>query len=236
MNNAKTVAILGIKVNALSLEETANLCERWLQATGTKLIFTPNPEILVYTLRHPAYKLVLQSADLLIPDGTGVWLAAIGRLPERVTGAELMFRLLNNAAKQETPVGFILRRDGLSTKQDIELALSRHFPKLRAAIAYSDEISGAAAAESRAEILLVGLGFPEQEQWCSQQRTHWPRVKIMLTVGGAIDYLTGEQSRAPSVLRAIGLEWLWRLFKQPWRWRRIITATIKFPWYVITHK
>lgn len=231
--------ILGLRISPSSADQVFDLCRQWLAATpaatsvtaNPKIIFTPNPEIAVYAYRHPEYKQIVQSADLLIPDGIGLYLAARGALPERVTGVDLMMRLLTYAEQQGITVACILNRQGLSSPADIEQAMRREYPKLKCMAVYAD-----APAAVTAQLILVGLGFPAQEYWCDEHRTTLPNAKILLAVGGSLDYLTRRQTRAPGFLRIVGLEWLWRVVHQPWRLSRILTATIIFPWLVFKHR
>lgn len=229
-------SILGLRISPYSAEQVFDQCRQWLAATSItsspKIIFTPNPEIAVYAYRHPEFNHILQSADLLIPDGMGLYLAARGALQERVTGVDLMLRLLKYAEQQEIMVACIVNRQGLSSPSDIEQAIYQDYPKLKCMAVYAD----AAAHDLPAQLVFVGLGFPAQEQWCYDRRPTLPNTKLLLAVGGSLDYLTRQQTRAPGFLRAVGLEWFWRVVHQPWRLGRIITATIIFPWLVFTHR
>lgn len=221
--------ILGLPISQLTAAQTLEQCIAWLDTVGPKLIFTPNPEIAVYAARHPEYATVLKTANLLIPDGMGLYLAARSQLTERVTGVDLMLQLIKYAQTHHRRVGFILRRDGLSTQEMVQTALSQKYPQLGYNVYYEDEVEAGAL---KVDFLFVGLGFPHQEEWCCNERQNLTQVKVILAVGGGIDYLTGQQRRAPGFLRVIGLEWLWRLGRQPWRLKRIITATIIFPWLI----
>lgn len=81
------------------------------------------------------------------------------------------------------------------------------------------------------DILFVAYGFPKQEEWIAEHLDELP-VKVAMGVGGAFDYISGEVIRAPFLIRAVGFEWLFRLIKQPWRWRRQL-ALLKFVWLLI---
>jgi N-acetylglucosaminyldiphosphoundecaprenol N-acetyl-beta-D-mannosaminyltransferase len=80
------------------------------------------------------------------------------------------------------------------------------------------------------EILLVGFGHPKQERWIANNLHQFPSVKIVVGVGGTFDVWAGRIFRAPKWLRALGLEWLWRLMQEPKRFRRIWNAVIVFPY------
>lgn len=230
--------ILNVSVSGLTAQETINQCNQWLEEERgvCRVIMTPNPEILVHAHRDTQFRAVLQEADLLIPDGIGLQLAVRfesgEKIPERVTGVDLMVHLLAIAKEKGMTVGFIIRRGGLSTVGDIERAMRKRYPTIDFIVRYPDE----GVDDLVPHLLFVGLGFPYQEQWCHEYRAQFSRTKLILTVGGGIDYLTNKQQRAPSVLRSLGVEWLWRLWKQPWRLKRIVTATIIFPWFVIMQR
>ena len=74
----------------------------------------------------------------------------------------------------------------------------------------------------------MGLGAPKQEKWIKKNLDKYPSARLIMTVGGAFDFLTGRQKRAPKILQKIGLEWIWRLLRQPWRYKRIFNATLRF--------
>ncbi len=82
--------------------------------------------------------------------------------------------------------------------------------------------------KAKPDILLVALGAPKQEKWIAENLPKLPSVKLAIGVGGTFDFISGLVRRAPRFMRALGFEWLWRLLIQPWRFRRIFNATIKF--------
>ncbi|MBU4098660.1 WecB/TagA/CpsF family glycosyltransferase, partial [Patescibacteria group bacterium] len=81
------------------------------------------------------------------------------------------------------------------------------------------------------DILFVAFGHPKQEEWIYENLEHLP-VKVAMGVGGAFDYISGRVERAPFMIRAMGMEWLYRLIKEPWRWRRQL-ALGRFVWLVV---
>ncbi|EKD42901.1 MAG: hypothetical protein ACD_72C00537G0001 [uncultured bacterium] len=231
--------ILGVQIDAVTPRAAYERCQSWLlessTITGPKVVFTPNPEIITYATKHPEFKSVLAQADLAIPDGIGVVWLARPKLPERVTGTDLMIELLALAEKANLGVGFVLRQQGLSNKTQLAAALKLRWPNLKYQIIYHEETFALNESTQPLKLICVALGCPEQEQWCNAQRHGYlSSARVLLTVGGGVDFLTGQFLRAPSFFRKLGLEWLWRLFVQPQRWRRILTAIIIFPWYVWT--
>lgn len=84
------------------------------------------------------------------------------------------------------------------------------------------------------DILFVAFGHPRQEEWIYENLEHLP-VRVAMGVGGAFDYISGRVVRAPFMIRAIGMEWLFRLIREPWRWRRQM-ALGKFVWLVVKER
>jgi N-acetylglucosaminyldiphosphoundecaprenol N-acetyl-beta-D-mannosaminyltransferase len=86
------------------------------------------------------------------------------------------------------------------------------------------------------DVLFVAFGMGKQEKWINENLRKLPSVKIVMGVGGAFDYISGVISRAPLFLRRIGLEWLYRLARQPSRIKRIFNATVVFAYFLIKNK
>ncbi len=220
--------IFDVEIDCITQSETneylQHICS--LQRQLPLVVHTPNPEILVYARRHPEYRVILNSADLLLPDGQGIVWASRGKIRERVTGSDTMVSLLHYANEHAYTVGFVIRKDGLSSADDIVRVMQKEYPRCTTSIITE------LMPESTMDIIFVSLGFPNQEQWIAEMRNRLPHTKILMTIGGAIDFLTGKQKRAPLFFRAIGLEWLWRLLLQPTRFKRIFTAVFIFPMHL----
>lgn len=219
------IHIFDVEIDCISRSDAAEkVCSVFsLNNQRPYVVFTPNPEILVHARNHPEYRTILNSGDLLLPDGQGIVWASKGKIKERVTGTDTMFAILTYANEHSLSVGVVTREDGLSSRENIMLAMSKLYPNCSVSV-----ITNTMPGHSL-DIILVSLGFPNQEQWVNEMRKRLPHTKLIMTVGGAIDFLTGKQTRAPLFFRSIGLEWLWRLLHQPSRIKRIITAVIIFP-------
>lgn len=225
--------LLGVRIDHVTKKQALERCQQWLvdADVSAKFVVTPNPEILVYAALHPDIRAILNQADLALADGSGVVWLAQPKLPERVTGTDVMYDLLGFIEQQQLTVGFVLRPDGLSTKEQLAVGLQKHWPALSCQIIYATE----EFTSQTPTLIFVALGCPAQEEWWASHKTKLPTVtRLVMTVGGGVDFITGQTKRAPSFFRTIGLEWLWRLAWQPRRWHRILTATIIFPWYVLT--
>lgn len=228
--------ILGVKIDDVTLDEAIQKVEGWLSKTGKYYIVTPNPEFLVAAQTDPRFKEILNQADLSIPDGVGL---KLGGVRNRVTGVDLMERLIEEAGKKKLTVGFIGGKDGIAHK-----AAQYFREKYESRIVYTDNggvvnkegewVEGNRKAILKMDLLFVGFGALKQEKWIKVNLNKIP-VKIAIGVGGALDYFAGEIPRAPKVLRDLGLEWLFRLIIQPWRIKRQL-ALLKFIWLVLKYK
>jgi N-acetylglucosaminyldiphosphoundecaprenol N-acetyl-beta-D-mannosaminyltransferase len=196
--------------------------------TGKLFITTPNPEILVLANDNADYQNTLNKADLALPDGVG--LTAYARLSgnllkQRITGTDFVEKLCERVAKEPITIGFIGGRPHVAEKASE--CLQARFPGLKVAFARSDLASNSDFLKTlKCDILFVALGAPKQEEWIAQNLSELP-VKAAMGVGGALDYISGSVPRAPKPLRSLGLEWIFRLMVQPWRFRRQLRL-IKF--------
>jgi N-acetylglucosaminyldiphosphoundecaprenol N-acetyl-beta-D-mannosaminyltransferase len=240
-----TSVIFGVRLDELaSVEQLRGVATGFLDGDRAFRIFTPNPEILLRARSDPAYADVLRSADLALPDGTGVTLVQTlrdGRSVRRWPGVEIAAFLVRLAAERGETVAFV---GGAPDVAERAAARWRTLPGSKVVVAGAgvevDEDGSARPAERDDEmvdairsaapaIVLVGLGAPKQERWIARHADAFPSVRIMIGVGGAFDMWAGSKRRAPRAFRTLGLEWLWRLALDPRRLPRIIRATVVFP-------
>lgn len=210
--------------------------------TGTLCAYhvvTLNPEIAMAGRSDARLARVLAAAELVVPDGVGiVWAARwLGQpLPERVPGVDLVERLAARAAARGDRVFLLGARPGVAEAAGQRLA--RRYPGLTIAGTHSgspdprdDDETLRRIHETRPDVLLVAYGAPAQERWIARLRTQ-VGVPVAIGVGGALDMLAGRVPRAPWWMRRLGLEWLFRLLREPWRTRRML-ALPRFVWAVI---
>ena len=196
-------------------------------------VCTVNPEFIMEARRHPAFGRALAAADLCTPDGVGVlWAARLAgvRLDERVTGSDGIYRLCERAAAQGWRVFFLGAATGVAARAAAQL--TRLYPNLRVAGTYTGSPAQAdwpqirqQLAAAQTDLLFVAYGHPRQDIWIHQHRAELP-VSVALGVGGAFDFVAGVTRRAPLWMQRLGLEWLFRLIRQPWRWRRMTTLPL----------
>ena len=208
----------------------------FLKSARNHLVVTPNPEAVMIAQRDKFFLRVLQNADLALPDGIGIIIAAKWRkihIPARVTGCDITTELLKAAKSHSCYIlgaapGVASTAQGRLLKQGVNVIGTHH--------GYFDKKSEkeilAEINKLKPDILLIGLGMPRQELWASTY-LHMLPCKITLCVGGTIDILAGKTRRAPKIIRRLGLEWLYRLVSEPSRAKRMLDLP-KFVWAVIT--
>lgn len=235
MKDLKTINILGTPVTSSSEEDILQYILLRLQSKDAKTaIFTPNPEIVVRAYHNKVYQDVLKSAQVMLPDGVGLlWAGKIlGKpLKSRITGVDFMEKLCLEASRRGLTVGFVGGRERIAERT--AECLKKRYPGLTVAYATS-ELKVESLKLKVVDILFVALGAPKQEEWI-HERLPEIHARCAMGVGGAFDYISGEVSRAPKGMQKVGLEWMYRLVRQPWRWRRQ-TKLIEFMRLVLKEK
>lgn len=229
--------IFGIEIGNLSRAETIEHIHRWLDSNSFHRIATVGPEFLLLATKNRAFRGALESADLRTADGVGLHLPfflAGETLSARITGADLLPEIFRRAEVKQLTVGLMLDPGGLSSYEAIKKALLEAYPDLSVAKFAPEYLAESASIPYH--IVLCNYGAPLQEIVLAGLRPSPGAVRLAMGVGGAFDFLTGKIPRAPKVIRTIGLEWLWRLWQQPRRFRRIWNAVFVFPVKVLSQK
>lgn len=233
--------LLGIPIDAYAYNEWLDQIGEWIEGDEKHLhhVCTLNPEFVVIAQRDPVFFTVLNEADACVADGTGIVLAArllAKQLPSRITGSDGIFHIARRAATEGWGI-FLLGADEGIAEKTAEI-LQNQFDGLKIVGTYAGSPADSEADTminminaSGADILLVAYGAPQQDLWIYQHRERL-NVQMAMGVGGAFDYVVGLVPRAPKWMRQLGLEWLYRLVKQPWRWRRMLRLPI-FVWLVL---
>jgi N-acetylglucosaminyldiphosphoundecaprenol N-acetyl-beta-D-mannosaminyltransferase len=226
------VKVLGVRVDCLDMGAALARIEELVDAGGHHIVATVNPEFIMRAQREHEFARVLESADLCLADGTGVVWAArrLGcSMSGPVTGTDLVAPLAATCARR----GFRLFLLGAAPGVAAELASTwrMKYPDLEVEAhpgspdPASDDETLRLIHDHRAQVLLVAFGAPKQELWIDRLKDRLG-VSVAIGVGGAFDYLTGRVPRAPVWMRRAGLEWLYRLFNQPWRIRRMAVLPV----------
>jgi len=234
-----TIPILGIPVHAVTMAETLALIDGYMAEPRLHQIATVNPEFVMAAQNDAEFRRVLAAADLCLPDGVGLLYAARRsgwRLPERVPGSELVYRLAERAAARGWPLFLLGAAPGVA--EEAAAILGDRYPGLHIAGTYAgspdpaeDEAIVRRVNDSGATLLFVAYGAPKQDKWIARNRAMLTSVRVAIGVGGSLDFVTGRSVRAPQWAQDAGLEWLHRLYKEPWRWRRML-ALPRFAWRV----
>ena len=223
----KQLTILGCRLDAIDADAATEAILRFArEGTGAQIV-TLGTEMVVHAQRDSRYRDVINSCALSLCDTVGLLAVARSRgadLQERVTGVELIDHLCTRAATQGVGIFLFGGAPGIAERAAEELR--KRYPGLRIAgtrNGYFNEDESAQIAQeiraSGAQLLLVGMGFPKQEYWLAQHLRE-TGCGAGIGVGGSFDVLSGNVQRAPERWRRLGLEWLYRLVKDPQRWRR----------------
>lgn len=200
-----------------------------------RLVCFVNPSCLNVSVADIGYRAVLHRANLVLPDGIGIKLATriqgVG-LRDNVNGTDMFPRLCERAARTGTALYLLGARDGVAKAAG--RAMCQAYPGLRIAGTHHGYVAGeeervvAEINASGAQILLVAMGVPQQELWLERLRPQLAPA-VLMGVGGLFDFYSGRIARAPLWVREIGMEWAWRLMKEPGRmWRRYVIGNPLF--------
>ncbi|MEM6251944.1 MAG: WecB/TagA/CpsF family glycosyltransferase [Cyanobacteria bacterium P01_D01_bin.156] len=203
-------------------------------------VVTINAEMCVQAETNPKLNHIIQNATLIIPDGAGVQLYfqwVQHKRVRRYPGIEFSVDVLSQLTAAE-PVVFYGGAPELATAAAANW--QKKFPELNVAIAQHGYLSDAEQQAFQKDlealqpsVIFVGLGVPRQEMWIAKHRHLCPQA-IWIGVGGSFDIWAGKKERAPRWMCNNNLEWLYRLYQEPWRWRRML-ALPKFVWRSIGH-
>lgn len=228
-----TRRILGMRVDATTYDRATERVLRWAEEGSSRYVCIANVHMVMEAYDDDDLQQLVNRADLVTSDGMPlVWgLKAMG-VPEaeRVCGPLLTPAVMERAARDGVPIGLYGGANERALRRLID-ALYARFPTLKIAFAAvppyrpltpeEDEALIGKIVESGARILFVGLGCPKQEFWMAEHRGRVPCV--MLGVGAAFSFLSGDKPIAPAWMQRNGLEWLFRLLTEPGRlWRRYV--------------
>ena len=230
---SEKINVRGVLFDNVTLSEATSLVASHLEdGEGLFSVFTPNSEIVQLCIEQNEFYSLINSASLIIPDGVGVVKASrILRTPlkTKVAGIELGEAVLAYAAKNGIGVFFLGARPGVA--DEAARTMSLKYPGLTVCGTHdgyfkkTGEENDAVIAEivsSGAKVLFVCLGVPAQEKWIGENRERLGNIKVALALGGSLDVYSGNVKRAPKIFIRLGLEWLYRLLKEPWRIGRMM--------------
>ncbi len=235
----------------MSMEYFVDVCRKWLITDSFHHVVTLNPEMIMLAEQNKRFYQAMKKADLRVPDGAGlVWarwylrsehcplwpslLAFLFQTVERVTGVDAVESLAHLCHEHKKSM-YLLGGAKQQAEKTAQLLLKR-FPGLKIAISPAHKYNLLEQKHliedirrNNPAVLLVAYGAPKQTIWIEHMKGELTEVSIVVGVGGAFAMLSESLPRASSFLRRTNLEWLWRLYLEPVRIRRIWQATVKFP-------
>jgi len=232
----QSVYILGVRVDRLSQQQALDRIEQIIthrrasdNQAPCEQIITVNPEFVMAAQHNSDFRIAINEAVLVLPDGIGVVWAArfMGRpVPGRITGTDTLPALAQRCAAASYSLYLLGAAPGIAE------AAGARLQQLAPGLEIAGTYAGSPAPDeedaiierirvARADVLCVAFGSPAQDLWIRRNLSRLP-VAVAMGVGGAYDFLSGRQRRAPRIMQSLGLEWLYRLYREPWRWRRML--------------
>lgn len=238
----KKISIFNIGFENITKRALLDILQERISARQKTFLVTANPEIVMHANRDPEYNSIIKEADYVVADGIGVVMASrlLGTpLPERIAGYDLLVELLKRGNEKGWSAYFLGAK-----KEVIDQAVENirtAYPNLHIAGWHDGYFNWETSTipneikEKKPDLIFTALGFPRQESWISEHLDQFDHG-LFMGVGGSFDVLAGTVKRAPVAWQKMNLEWLYRLIKQPSRWKRMLVLpqfmikilTIKF--------
>lgn len=228
--------VLGVRVDRLSQRQALDMIEQLIASRRTsdnalpcRQIVTVNTEFVMAAQQNTDFRQAINSAALVVADGIGVvWATHFvhAPAPERITGTDTLVALAKRCAEKGYRLYLLGAAPGVAEQAGV--CLQTFAPGLQIAGTYAG--SPAPAEEdailerlrtANVDVLCVAYGAPAQDLWIHRNLSRLPAA-VAMGVGGAYDFLSGRQQRAPRAMQRMGLEWLYRLYREPWRWQRML--------------
>lgn len=223
------INILGVNVDMVGIEDSVSCIMKFLDEDKTHAIYTPNSEIIMEAYKNPEFCDLLNRADLLTADGIGVVYASrILKKPlkERAAGYDIACRLLEEITKSGHSLFLFGGKPGVAEEAKAELEKKHSGIKIvgtHNGYFKPEDVDGIISEinASGADIVFVCLGAPTQEKWIDANKNKL-NVKVAMGLGGSLDIFAGRVERSPEIWCRLGLEWLHRLIREPWRFVRML--------------
>jgi len=244
-----TKEVLGVQISTDKEQEIKDKIKKLINSDSThNYIFTPNAEMLVDAYQDEYFQTVLNSAKINICDSKGVNFFNFHAF-ERITGVDFMKELCEIAQEEQLSL-YLLGSESEEVIDKLEQKLKDKYPNLTICGSHPGpeiEIISEAGINKLGvdkddnnkiiheiimkspDIVFVAFGHLKQELWIYNFLSDIPKIKLAMGVGGAFDYISESKTRAPEWMRKIGFEWLYRVYKEPWRIKRIFKAVFIFP-------
>ena len=232
----ETYPVLGIDISPLSKNEFYHSIDQRLCDSDPDsppfFIVTVNPEIVMESIIDNEFKKILNSSSMNTADGAGICWAIdylYDKNVERITGSDSVKEISKICAKHSQPLFLYGAAPGVADKaasilmQDIPglNVVGTHSPET-AVIPFENLPEDVQDRLYSASVVFVALGAPSQEKWISRNLHHLPNCKLIIGIGGSFDFIAGTVKRAPAFFQNNRLEWFYRLYLEPSRWKRMM--------------
>ena len=236
----KIVDFAGIQVDNVSMAEAVEKIREFLGSSSPHLIVTPNPEIIVASQEDRELKEIINSASLRVPDGVSMVVVSriIGNsLKQRVAGIDLMLKIIELCGREGKKIFLLGGENGVA--EEAAGRLAQKFPGINVAGTHNGYFSEDIEViqkikDTKPDVLFVGIGAGRQEKWLKRHLRELG-VGIGMGIGGSLDVISGRKKRAPVWIQKMYIEWLYRLFTEPNRWKRQL-ALPKFLYLTLFRK
>jgi N-acetylglucosaminyldiphosphoundecaprenol N-acetyl-beta-D-mannosaminyltransferase len=238
------ITLFGCPIDTLTFDDTLRRIEDSIQKRRPIRHCAINAAKIVKIQSDRTFREIVVSSDLISPDGQSiVWASRFLKkpLPERVTGIDLMQRLLKLASEKGYKVFLLGAKEEVIC--ELKEKLKRELPNLnlvgcRNGYFSPDEEEGIVKEinEKKPDILFIGMSSPKKEYWMSKYQSAL-KVSFVMGVGGSFDVLVGKTKRAPQWMQRVGLEWFYRFWQEPTRmWKRYLITNTLFLFYLLEEK
>jgi len=221
--------ILGVGIDRMDNQQAIEQIAAFIASGTPHQVLTANPEMLYRAQRDKKMREMMNAAQLVTADGTGVVWASrkLGEpLAERVTGIDLVNSICQRAAKQGWRIYILGSAPGVAATAAVNIR--NKFPGCNIVGTHHGYFNAkeekqiiAELEQLRPDVLFVALGAPKQDYWIANHLQHL-QIPLAMGIGGTMDVLSGNIKRAPRLMQKLNLEWLYRLLIQPSRYRRML--------------
>jgi N-acetylglucosaminyldiphosphoundecaprenol N-acetyl-beta-D-mannosaminyltransferase len=238
------LVLFGVPIDQIDSQQALAQIERFVKEKRAHLIITPDTLAILRARKDKQYLEITQKADLVTPDGAGIlWAAAflVEPLPERITGIDMINQICQLAVQKRYSLYLLGAEEEIVKKAARNLELE--YPGLNIAGYHhgyfdnnEDKVNYVIndIIEKKPDFLLVGMGVPKQEIWISKYKDRLG-VPVCIGIGGSFDVISGKISRAPLWMQNHGMEWIFRIIKEPKRIKRMAKLP-SFIWLVFLGK
>ncbi|MFO7924689.1 MAG: WecB/TagA/CpsF family glycosyltransferase [Bacteroidales bacterium] len=239
------IDLYNIKLDIKSSAGVIADCRNFFHSNRVSTLFFLNAHCFNVAQKEAVYRKAINESDLLLNDGIGISIACrmAGIKPvENLNGTDLIPVILSLAAREKVKIFLLGGKDGVAEKAAVKI--KEKIPGIEIAGTESGYFSGNRGKEvinrindSRADLLLLGMGVPKQELWAVRNKPLLKNVKLIIAGGAILDFISGQIKRAPLWVRRNNLEWLYRLYLEPGRlWKRYTAGNILFFYHLVKLK